>query len=135
MKKYLYLAFALLLALFPLLAFAQSSSQPNTGGSPLSSPAEASEIGTMLLLSTIYGLFVRPLLDWVINKTALPNEISGVVMGIITLALYLLLWKVIGGTTSDTPTDWQHWLTAALSALGVGSITSSTIQTVKVNKT
>lgn len=100
--------------------------QPNTGGSPLSSPSEANEAGVMLLFSTIYGAFVRPILNWGVNRIqSIPNDVSSAIMGILTIALYLVLWVTLGGSKPEFPTDLWHWLSAALSAIGVGSLVSA----------
>jgi hypothetical protein len=120
-------ALILLVALamaYPLVA--QSAGQPNTGGTPLSSQQEANEAGTMLLLSAIYGIIVRPVLNYAVNHIqAIPNDVSAAIMAGVTLLLYLVLWKTLGGTSPDSPTDWQHWALAALAALGAGSVASS----------
>ena len=124
----LFLLLLLVLALAPLTAQPTEGgpSQPNTGGSPLSSPSEANEAGVMLLFSTIYGAFVRPILNWGVNRiSSIPNDVSSAIMGVLTIALYLILWVTIGGTKPELPTDLWHWLSAALSAIGAGSLVSA----------
>lgn len=136
MRKWSIILAVIVIVLFPLIAFAQDppTQEPNTGGSPLSSTEESHELGIMLAISTLYGLLVRPILDWAINKSTFPNEISGAVMGLATVLLYVVLWKVIGGTSPDAPTDLMHWLAAALSAVGVGSVTSAGVRTYQASK-